>query len=382
MLLLILMVLTGCTMLQNDFVSPEVEKNEIPPIAKENEKEDRPDPRPFQFEANDEFEKIYGWIDDQTIIYGFKHEGTYQLATYQLYEGKSQVIFTSQSPFNNVLIHDNKELILIHTSENSHSAKLDFIDLVGDVKFSTAVDSYEIAAEWNKENPDLLMLTAFFEDWSYDSLQFDIGHNSIQKKEEIEPFIKWFDEEHILVQEWDPEKPSVFAPLVKQSLSNPQNKETLLEHLYRFDVFSNIVMAIDVDDVNSEQINYHFYDSALEELVPPIQVPNLTQYTDWLIPYYEYIEKEKIFLTFVPKHHGSTDTYTGGFQLIAYNLQKENAVTMFDNMENKPISCSPNGKLCLYGFQLEELINLETGERLVLSPEEKEEKEEEIITAI
>ncbi|OAK74679.1 hypothetical protein [Lederbergia galactosidilytica] len=71
MLLLILMVLTGCTMLQNDFVSPEVEKNEIPPIAKENEKEDRPDPRPFQFEANDEFEKIYGWIDDQTIIYGF-----------------------------------------------------------------------------------------------------------------------------------------------------------------------------------------------------------------------------------------------------------------------------------------------------------------------
>lgn len=378
MMLLIFMVLTGCTLLQSDFVSPEVEKD-LPPKAGENEGE-RPNPTPLQLDAGDEFEKIYGWIDDQTIIYSFVHKGTYQLATYQLYEGKSKVIFTSQSPFNDCLIHYDKELLLIHTSQNSHSAKLYFIDLVGNVKFSTSVDSYEIAAEWNEENSDLVMMTAFFEDWSYESLQFDIGDHSIQKREGMEPFIKWFGEDHILVQEWDPEKPNVFAPLVKQSLTNPKEKETLIDHLYRFDVFSNVLMAIDVAGVDSEQMEYQFYDSSLEEMVPSIQVPNLTQYSDWLIPYYDYLETEKVFLTFVPKHHGSADTYAEGFQLIAYDLQKQNAEVMFDHMENKPISCSPNGKLCLYGYQLEEVINLETGDRLVLSPLAEKEESKKIIT--
>ncbi|MBO0995247.1 hypothetical protein [Bacillus sp. SD088] len=378
LILLVLIVLPGCTLSQNKFVSPEIEKKDPPPTSKEDEQST---PTPFQLEAGDEFEQIYGWVDDETILYAFIHKGNYQLATYQLYEGKTDVIFTSQSPFNEVVIHPDKERLLVYTSENAHSAKLDFIDLAGDVKFSTSVDSHEIAAEWNPENSNLMMITAFFEDWSYESLQLDVGDHSIQKKEGIEPFIKWFGEEAILIQEWAPDEPSVFAPLVQQSLSNSPEKETLIDHLYRFDVFSNVLMTIDVADMDSEQLEYQFFDSSLQEMMSSIQVPNLTQYTDWLIPYYDYIESEQVFLTFVPKQHGSADMYTEGFQLIAYDLSKQNEEVMFDHMENKPISCSPNWKLCLYGYQLEELINLETKDRLVLPPKEKEEENDELITA-
>ncbi|WP_368773627.1 hypothetical protein [Mesorhizobium sp. M7A.F.Ca.MR.362.00.0.0] len=38
-----------------------------------------------------------------------------------------------------------------------------------------------------------------------------------------------------------------------------------------------------------------------------------------------------------------------------------------EGLENEPISISPDGKWALYGFYLEKLINLETGEVIPLS---------------
>ncbi|MCJ7843408.1 hypothetical protein MUB24_21535 [Lederbergia sp. NSJ-179] len=362
MIMISFIVLTGCTLLQSDFPPPG-SKTDPSPEQKEGEKE--PSLIPLDLDI-DEFENIYGWMDNQTILYSFVRQGKYHLATYHLYKGESKVIFTSDSPFHNILIHKSKEMLLIHTSQNSQSAKVYFIDDAGDVKFSTSIESHELAFEWNEENANLMMTTAFFEDWSYKSFAVDVGDKSIQELEGIHPFVKWFGEDHILVQDWNPEQPNLFAPLVKQSLSDPSQREVIFNHLYRFDVFSNLLMTIEVPDVDSEHMEYHFYDSLLKPIGSSIQVPNLTQYSDWLIPYYDYLEENETFLTFVAKHHENADVYTEGFQLVAYHLKQQHKEILFEDMENKPIICSPNGELCLYGHQLEELLNLKTAERLKL----------------
>ena len=55
-------------------------------------------------------------------------------------------------------------------------------------------------------------------------------------------------------------------------------------------------------------------------------MPNLTQYSDWLVPFYDYIEKSNEFLTFAPKHHGNSDDYAGGFRLLKIDID-DNSVT-------------------------------------------------------
>ena len=42
---------------------------------------------------------------------------------------------------------------------------------------------------------------------------------------------------------------------------------------------------------------------------------------------------------------------------------EHNSVTeLIDDLNNKPITCSPEGLLCLYGYQFDQILNLVTGE--------------------
>jgi hypothetical protein len=58
--------------------------------------------------------------------------------------------------------------------------------------------------------------------------------------------------------------------------------------------------------------------------------------------------------------------YAGGFQLIAFDSETGAKEVVIEGMENTPISCSPNGKACLAGFYLEELIILDSKEKVPL----------------
>ena len=77
------------------------------------------------------------------------------------------------------------------------------------------------------------------------------------------------------------------------------------------------------------------------------------------------------FLTFQPLRSGEADLYDEKFQLVSYPLEGNGeGKIILDQAENEPLSCSPDGKFCLYGFYMENLLNVQTKEIIPLLEQE------------
>ncbi|MBS4202907.1 hypothetical protein [Lederbergia citrea] len=322
------------------------------------------------------FEKVYGWIDQETLLYSYENNGKYYVYSHNLYSGISKLVFSSDAPIVNILIHKESGNLFIHTSPHSHAAMVYFTDKEGHINFSTHIDSYELAYEWNKTNPSLMLITAFYEDWSYKVHQINVQAQKVTELIGYQPFLKWFNQDHILEQDWKENEAAFFAPIWKKSLSNPTDSSLLQENVYRFDVFSNIIMTIKVPENNTEFFEYNFNDVALETEVANFKLPNITHYSDWLVPFYDFIYEDQRFITFAPKSHGNADRYNEGYRLIQLALTDQTESILFGDLDNKPLSCSPDGVHCLYGYQFEQILNLETGEKVFLVEPEKNNKSE------
>lgn len=363
--LVFICLLSACSMLSTD-LSPS-ERPIEQPLPEENTEMDLPEQPLVPLNISERsFEKIYGWLDDQTIIYTYTQAENYLISSYNLYNGKSEVLFRSEAPITNILIHNQLKKLFIHTSPYAHMATVYFIDLEGNIEYSTDIESYELAYEWNENDPAQMLITAFYEDWSYKVQHINVDAKMINDVEDVQPFVKWLNQEEVIEQDWVEEGTDFFAPLMKKAIATTKLAEKIVDDVFRFDVFSDQTMVITVPEDQPEVLKYYFYDSSFKDKQPDLTVPNLTQYTDWLIPEYEYNAKNNEFLTFIPKTHGSADIYNEGFELISLQLDDHEQKTIASNMENKPLSCSPEGKLCLYGYQLEQIINIETVERTML----------------
>lgn len=316
------------------------------------------------------FEKNYGWLDDQTILYTYEDKGMYYVSSYELYEGVSETIFTSSVPIVNVVIHPMQEKLLIHTSPSSHGAKVFITDVQGNISYSTEIESYELEIEWNSKDASQMLITAFNEDWTYDIHHLDLNTNTMKKAPHLHPFMKWLGSS-IIEQRWSDDE-AFFAPLWKSSIDGNEMTELLKDEAYRFDVFSDNLMLITVPKDNPTLFEYQFLDPSMKRKYI-LKKPNLMQYADWLIPYYDYNVIGNRFITFVPKSHANIDTYNDGFKLIELDLDNGKEKDLIEDIENQPISCAANGEQCLYGFQLENVLNVKTGKIEKLTVESEEE---------
>ncbi|HLU22184.1 MAG TPA: hypothetical protein VKZ77_06850 [Bacillaceae bacterium] len=316
--------------------------------------------------TKDQFERVYGWLDNHHILYSFTSEGKYILNKHNIMNGETNVIFTSESPIVNVLIHESKEQIFVHTSPNGHLAQVYFMDNKGEITFETAIESFELAYEWNDFNPNIMLTTAFYEDWTFKVHKINVSNQQMEEIDNIQPFYKWLSEEDILIQSWAEDEMSFFAPLIRKSLNQRDDSSSVMQEVFRYDTFSDTVMVITVSDEIQSTLQYSFYTQDFSKLLFELSIPSLTQYSDWQVPYYDFVSTQSKFLTFAPLNHGSVDLYTDGYNLISLDLVVGEDVIVFENMENKPLSCSPDGLKCLYGFELEEVLDLQKGIRISL----------------
>lgn len=311
------------------------------------------------------FERVYGWLGNDILVYSFVKNGTYYVLTHDLYNDMTNQIFSSDAPIVNILIHENSQHLFIHTSPQANMAYIYFLNEEGEIYYSTEIESYELSYEWNQYDPNVMLITAFGEDWSYEVFQLVLATGELKKIEPIQPFVKWLNEEEILEQDWTDDM-ALFAPIVRKSLQ-PIDDEKIYQSAYRFDVLShNQVLIINVPDSLDDRFVYRLLDLQTKKEKPLLIIPTLMQYTDWLIPFYDYIEQQHRLITFAPYTHGYADVYDQGFQLLSIQINDQTETIHLDQMENKPIDCNQSGDHCLYGHQFEDMIHLKTGEIISL----------------
>ncbi|MEH7074035.1 hypothetical protein [Neobacillus drentensis] len=305
-----------------------------------------------------EFSQLAGWISGNQVLFTTNLEKTSNVYRYDFVTGKSEVIYKSEYPIVKVRIAPSRKHILIHASKSSTEGLVTIIDTSGTVLLTKSFPSYELEVEWNPYNDSELLVSTFAEDWSFKGLLLDVQNAKITELTLAQPFNKWIDNDKIAFIDWDEENPSFFAPLIERNLENA-NEKTLLPAVIDFSVFPDLLMTISVNEQNQSLSSYSFFNKKMNQQFS-FSMPQLTKYSDWLIPFYDYNERRNQFITFSPLSSGEVDSYTDGFQLLAYNLKKGTSTLIMDGLENVPISVSPTGEALLYGNRLEKMIDLGT----------------------
>lgn len=314
--------------------------------------------------GNEEFYKAAGWLSNLSILYiANKGEGS-TLYTYNLGSGKANMLFKSEIPIIAAEISPDKERILIHAAA-TNTGILTIIDVSGKEIFSSEIESYELSFEWNPFNMDLLTVSAFTEDWDFRSYLLDLNEKQLKELDLPEPFVRWVSDKELVFQDWEEENMSLQAPLKVISLEDLK-PALLFEDLYQFDTIGKYLITVKVDEKEeSEGAEYSVYSPGLK-LTASFNVPVLTSFSGWLVPFYDLMDDGKEILYLRALHNGEADIYQDGFDLVRLNLDSQKEDLVFSGLANEPISCSPSGEMCLTGFQLEKVLNIESKEIIEL----------------
>lgn len=306
--------------------------------------------------SNGEFAKGCGWLSNDQVVYVTNQEQMSSVYSYNLQTGKSKQLFKSDHPIVTVQISPAKKYLLIHSSPSTYEGTVTIIDLKGKVIWSHSLPSYELSFEWNPYNDSEIAISKFNEDWSFEVFLVNINGHSNTKLSLPQPFVKWMDKDHLAYINWDNDNPALFAPLVIKSLAGDPD-QTIVSKVYQFSAFKHKLMTITIDEKDQSKAVYTFFDQNQQQL-SQFSMPQLSKFSDWLVPNYDYIEQKGLFLTFRPLKSGEVDSYKDGFQLISHRLKGNKTTVIFPNLDNEPLNCSPSGNLCLYGTRFEKLIDV------------------------
>lgn len=308
--------------------------------------------------GDEEFQKSAGWLTNGSILYiTNKGEGS-SIYTYILGSGKSKLIYESGMPIVNAEISPDRKRIMVHKAE-SNQGVLTIIDLDGKEEFSANIESYELNFEWNAYNQDLIAVSAFDENWDFKTYLLDLDQKKLIEQDIPEPFIRWVSDHEYAYQEWQEETMSLQAPIMIRPISGNKSVKKF-EDVYQFDSLGKHFLTVAVKDKNGQySAQYTLYSSGLTP-AGSLDAPILTSFSGWLVPFYDLMDDGKEFFYLRPLHDGEADIYEDGFELVRYNLPKQNEEVILDGLNNEYISCSPSGTMCLYGFQLEKVINIAT----------------------
>lgn len=311
-------------------------------------------------EVEGSFSEVAGWLSDDTILYITNLNKGSNLYTYHLSSGASSLFYQSDVPVVSADISPLRDKVFIHAAPTSYQAEVIVVDIKGETLSQAKIDSFELAYEWNLENEEEVLLSAFNEDWSYNTYVLDIPKGSLTELNLPEPFVVWPKAKEMLYLKWDETGLNLNAPLIKRNLDT-KKEDTLMNSVHHIDSSKEYILAVSTSERDSEHSIYSILNKEFER-ISEFEVHHLTAFSSWLVPFYDFIDRDQTFIYLHPIRSGEADLYDEGFVLTEYSFETKKGKQLVSDLENEPISCSPNGALCLYGYQFEKVIDLKEKE--------------------
>ncbi|AZU63314.1 hypothetical protein [Neobacillus mesonae] len=304
-----------------------------------------------------EFYKIAGWLSDTEILYITNLQQASNVYRYDLISGKSELIYRSDHPIVTIQLSPTKKYLLVHSAPSSYEGEVTILDTKGNAKLKKSIASYDLVFEWNPYNESEILVSKFNEDWSFQIMLIDIKKSTTTDIPLPQPFIKWLTAKQIAFINWDHEQPALAAPLIKKDLANG-NQTNLFQDVIQFTAFRDLLMTVTINEQESSKANYSFYENGMKKLWE-FTTPQLSNYSDWLMPFFDYNDATGQFITLQPLSSGEADSYDEGFNLMEYDIKTQKQRKILEGLDNEPIAISPSGKSLLYGNSFEKIINLQ-----------------------
>jgi hypothetical protein len=352
------LILSGCSPESAVQNGGENGKEQLPSQTAEKGQEDQEDKfkvKPVTVEEG-ELQSVNGWIGRNTVAFTVLDQEGAKVISHDLKSGEQHTIYETEEPIDAVTVSPSGKYLLIQSTLDDNESTITIIDQEGAELAKESMELFELAVEWNPYDENSLLLSVFSEDWEFQVFSLVISEMELRQIELPEPFAQWTSKEDLFYLDWSEKSPSLFAPLKTMGLQNGEVK-TVLDDLIKAEALPDGFVALSVDPEQEGMAEYTFYDESSRP-VSSFSMPHLTRYSDWLVPYYAYEQSSGKFYTFEPLYSTDADAYSEGFSLISYDPDEKKKEILFEGMENEPVSCSPEGSWCLYGFYFEKLLNM------------------------
>lgn len=305
-----------------------------------------------------EIEAVYGWLNSNTVLYSKKLKGEErsELMTWNLESNEHQVFYQPSAPISSVSISPTKSYVLVTTTLDE-KIQSTILNANGNPVYIVSLPAYEITYEWNVYQDGVLFISNFFEDWSYNSYLVNVEKQTTKMINQPEPFAQWDSKNGMIFLDWPKGESTLTAPLVKKEL-NEEKLDSIMLDVVHFKKMKHILMTLQVETEKSDRMTYAFFNEKYKPITT-FSVPHInSSYSDWLIPAYDLNEQKGDLFTFVPEKSANTNRNDGGFTLIKFNWKSNKKEKILENIDNEPLSCSPNASLCLYGYQFDKIIDV------------------------
>ncbi|WP_093060663.1 hypothetical protein [Psychrobacillus sp. OK028] len=299
---------------------------------------------------NNDFHSVIGWMSNEEIAFIFVEKGQWLVKTYTVPTNTWKTIYTTTTPIIQGTIHPLKEMILLHTSKDSSSAEIQFLHKNGFVTQSLSFESSEIYMDWHPTNPNLVVFSTFYEDWTYSTFVYDGETQALSSIDIENPFVKWYDEDHLSVYRWAEsglDGSELFLYSIKDKTLKATGEDKVLD-------VTNIGEAIVYVQINEEEKQLEY---RLESLNGSNKLewtaPAVSNYSEWVIPTMSIVSSDEFMLLNATESRNQDDTSQ---KSILSKISLDGQVILGEVGE-QPISCSPNGETCLGGYSKENWIN-------------------------
>ncbi|XXM73752.1 hypothetical protein ACQ0QQ_07645 [Lysinibacillus sphaericus] len=358
LLLISLFLLAGCQSKITDTPQPDEQNPQKHELLKVN----------GNIIPSERFIENIDWLSNREILTVSNENGAASLYITDIFKGGSEKLYEIPSSYVQSMVSPDRSRILIHSASATYSAMITIIDLSGKEIYKGEIPSSELSYVWNAFNTDKLLITSFAEDWSFDVFELDLNSPELRLLDVEQPFLKWNSEVSVLYQDWNNDEISISAPLVSQNILDGK-KETIDTKSVHFERFPRFLLSVHAKEEKDDEFIYQFINEN-GEVLSEFQSALLSRYSDWFIPFYDMIDDKDELITFKANEAGSFDTYSGTFSLGKWDVMGGSEETLMPDLAAEPIQCSPNGSLCLYGNQLEKIIDIDDASIIELVKEE------------
>ncbi|WP_078379716.1 YqgU-like beta propeller domain-containing protein [Sutcliffiella halmapala] len=304
----------------------------------------------------EQFSSIVEWLNDETVLYTVDTATQSEVHTFNIRTGETSLFFVSDYPVLSVEANAAHKLFVIQTAPSFSEGNISVVDSDGELVTNWSFPaSQDLVYSWNPYTDKQIAVSSFLEDWSYEGFLLDVVTKEKVEQEFANPFIQWIEEKKVGYIKWNQDEPSLSAPLYTFDLVTG-NAQQLIENVIMFSAFSDYIMTVTNNSVVESMADYTFMKVNDVEVKKQFTAPLLSMYSNYLTPFYEYVDTSSLFYTFFPEESGSIESYTKAFQLVTFDVRSGELEVQMEGLENKPLKFSPNGVYCLYGHQFEQLI--------------------------
>ncbi len=300
-----------------------------------------------------QFHFVGDWWSDTEIVFVEKVDGIYYIKTYDIQTGDIQALYAESSLVVDVFVHPSEKLLLVHTAPDTTAATVKIVSVEGRVLDEIAVSSSEIAIEWNDMDSALILLTAFYEDWTFDVFLYDGKKEQFGLTKIQDPFPKWRGTQKI-VNEHFAEHLLEGGELYEYDLVTGEEKPLGLTEVVYFDTYQDHLLTVQILD---EHIAHYNIIGESGTASSSWMMPAVSNYSEWVFPEPFWLSETKLLIPATEKG-GQLDRLQQSFRIVRIEDGEQEVVGNEGHVTSRLV-CSPNGQYCLTGNTLEKLIDVE-----------------------